>query len=100
VFIVEGRVRVHRTAILGETELHAGDALGTLSLVVEGPRMTSAETLSRTRLLRLRADAFRRVAAEAPTAACALLEALVREAAHALRAQADALMVDRNRASD
>jgi len=100
VFIVAGRVRIHRDAILGESELGPGDALGTLSLVVDGPRMTSAETLSRTRLLRLRADAFRRVAAEAPAVACVLFEALVCEAAHALRTQAEALLVDRDRPSD
>ena len=99
-FIVSGRVRVHREEIPGETELGAGDALGTLSLVLDGPRMTSAETLSRASLLRLRSDAFRRIAAETPAAACCLLEALVREAAHALRAQADARTVDPDRRND
>jgi CRP-like cAMP-binding protein len=84
-FIAEGRVRVYSDGIRGEAEVGAGDALGTLSVVDGGPRMANAETLSRTRLCRLRSDAFRNLMASEPTVACRLLEGMVRESARALR---------------
>jgi len=100
IFITRGRVRIHREEIRGDTEFGPGDALGALSLVVEGPRMTSAETLSRTGLLRLRVDAYRRFASEDPAAACRVLEALVCEAAQAMRDHVRIPPVDRTDASD
>jgi len=59
--------------------------LGTLSLVVDGPREATAETASRARIWRLSRAAYRRLTEVAPTAACRLLEAILREHAGAVR---------------
>lgn len=101
-FVAEGRIRVYTAEVGGEAELGAGDALGTLSIVDAGPRLASAETLSRTRLYRLRRGAFRNLVVSEPAVACTLLEGIVRESALALReeVQRGSAAVDPTQASD
>jgi CRP-like cAMP-binding protein len=86
-FIVSGRVRVHARRVGVGAEIGAGEVLGSLSLVVDGPREASAETLSRTRIWRLSRASFRRLLEVEPTAACRLLESIVCEYASAVRSQ-------------
>jgi CRP-like cAMP-binding protein len=66
-----------------------GTALGALSLVAEGRRESSARTATRTRLLILDRDGFRRLVDAAPRSACALLEAILVDCADAVRAGLD-----------
>jgi CRP-like cAMP-binding protein len=84
-FVAEGRVRVHSPRAGLDAELGEGEALGTLSLVVDGPREATAETVSRTRIWRLSRSAYRRLAEVAPTAACRLLEGILRDCAATVR---------------
>jgi CRP-like cAMP-binding protein len=84
-FVLSGRVRVHARRVGVGAELGPGEVLGTLSLVVDGPREASAETLSRTRVWRLGRASFRRLVEAEPKAACALLEAILSEYAGAVR---------------
>jgi len=101
-FIAEGRIRVHSADLAGEAEVGAGDTLGTLSIVDVGPRLATAETLSRTRLYRLRRSAFSNLMASEPGIACRLLEGIVRESAAALREEMRGApaKLDPTRASD
>jgi len=85
VWLDSGRVRVRREGLAQAAELGAGEALGTLSLVVDGPREATAETLSRVRVWHLRRSAYRRLVAAAPRTACRLVEAILREHAAAVR---------------
>jgi CRP-like cAMP-binding protein len=82
-FVAEGRVRVHVRGV--GVAFGPGEVLGTLSLVVDGPREASAETLSHTRVWRLSRNAYRRLVAAMPATACRLLEGIVREHAGAVR---------------
>jgi CRP-like cAMP-binding protein len=84
-FIVSGRVRIHARRVGVGAELGTGDVLGTLSLAVDGPREASAQTLSQARVWRLSRAAFRRLVETEPTAACRLLEGILREYAGAVR---------------
>jgi CRP-like cAMP-binding protein len=84
-FIVSGRVRIHAHRVGVGAELGTGDVLGTLSLAVDGPREASAQTLSQARVWRLSRAAFRRLVETEPTAACRLLEGILREYAGAVR---------------
>jgi CRP-like cAMP-binding protein len=84
-FVLSGRVRVHARRVGVGAEVGPGEVLGTLSLVVDGPREASAESLSRTRVWRLGRAAFRRLVEAEPKAACALLEAILSEYAGAVR---------------
>jgi CRP-like cAMP-binding protein len=84
-FIVSGRVRIHARRVGVGAELSTGDVLGTLSLAVDGPREASAQTLSQARVWRLSRAAFRRLVETEPTAACRLLEGILREYAGAVR---------------
>ena len=84
-FVAEGRVRVHSSRAGLDAEFGAGEALGTLSLVVEGPREATAETLSPTRIWRLSRSGYRHLAEVAPAAACRLLEGILREYAGTVR---------------
>ena len=84
-FVAEGRVRVHSFRAGLDAEFGAGEALGTLSLVVDGPREATAETLSRARVWRLSRGAYRRLSEVAPATACRLLEGVLREYAGAVR---------------
>lgn len=84
-FIVSGRVRVHARRVGVGTEIGAGDVLGMLSLVLDGPREASAETSSHARIWRLSRSAFRRLVETEPTAACRLLEGILCEYAGAVR---------------
>jgi len=84
-FVAEGRVRVHSRRAGLEAEFGAGEALGTLSLVVDGPREATAETASPARIWRLSRAAYRHLTEVAPAAACRLLEAILREYAGAVR---------------
>jgi len=86
-FVVSGRVRVHARRVGVGAEIGPGEVLGTLSLVVDGPREASAETLSHARIWRLSRAGFRRLLEVEPTAACRLLESIVCEYASAVRNQ-------------
>ena len=84
-FVVEGRVRVHSSRAGLDAECCVGEALGTLSLVLDGPREATAETLSPARIWRLSRSAYRHLAEVAPAAACRLLEGILREYAGSVR---------------
>lgn len=85
VLLLEGRVRVASRRAPEAAELGPGAALGAFSLVEAGLREARVETLSRSRLLVLRRDAYERLAAESPGAACRLLEGILRDTASLLR---------------
>jgi len=85
VFIVSGRVRVDARRVGVGADLGPGDVLGTLSLVVDGPREASAQTLSQVRVWRLSRRSFRRLVETDPAAACRLLEGILHEYAGAVR---------------
>lgn len=86
VLLVEGRVRVaSQRAPEAAAELGPGTALGAFSLVERGLREARVETLSRSRLLVLRRDAYEQLAVDAPSAACQLLEGILRDTASLLR---------------
>ena len=84
-FIVAGRVRVDARRVGVGAEIGPGEVLGMLSLVVDGPREASAQTLSHARVWRLSRAAFRRLVEAEPAAACRLLEGILREYAGAVR---------------
>jgi CRP-like cAMP-binding protein len=84
-FVAEGRVRVHSPRTGLDAEFGVGEAMGTLSLVVDGPREATAETVSRARIWRLSRSAYRRLVEAAPTAACRLLEGILRDCAGTVR---------------
>ena len=84
-FVAEGSVRVHSPRAGLDAEFGAGEALGTLSLVVDGPREANAETASPARIWRLSRGAYRHLAEVAPAAACRLLEGILREYAGTVR---------------
>jgi NTE family protein len=84
-FVAEGRVRVHSSRAGLDAEFGVGEALGTLSLVVDGPREATAETLSPARIWRLSRSAYRHLAEVAPAVACRLLEGILREYAGTVR---------------
>jgi len=84
-FVAAGSVRVRAEGTPAVADFGAGEVLGTLSLVIDGPREASAETSSRTTLWRLSRSAYRRLVANEPAAACRLLESIVCEYAGAVR---------------
>jgi CRP/FNR family transcriptional regulator len=84
-FVAEGRVRVHSPRAGLDAEFGVGEALGTLSLVVDGPREATAETVSPARIWRLSRSAYRRLAEVAPAAACRLIEGILRDCAGTVR---------------
>lgn len=103
--VAEGRVRVRSRRSAEAAELGAGAALGAFSLALRGVREARAETTSRSRLLLLRRDAYERLAASAPAAACRLLEGVIADTASLLRselepADAHGASVDRGRDTD
>ena len=65
-FVAAGGVRVRAEGIEAAADFGAGEVLGTLSLVIDGPREASAETLSRTTLWRLSRSGYRRLAEGEP----------------------------------
>lgn len=85
VWLEAGRVRVKREGLEQAAELGAGEAVGTLSLVVDGRREATAETLSRARVWQLRRGGYERLVATAPRTACRLVEAILRAHADAVR---------------
>ena len=85
VWLGSGRVRVHRSGLGQAAELASGEVLGTLALVVDGPREASAETLSRVRIWRLSRSAYRRLVAAAPRTAGHLVEVILRAYADSVR---------------
>jgi CRP-like cAMP-binding protein len=89
-FVAEGRVRVRTPWAPGDAEFGAGEVLGTLSLVVDGPREATAETLSRARIWRLSRSAYRRLVDSEPATACRLLEGILREYAGVVRREVGA----------
>jgi len=84
-FVAEGRVRVHTPRFGVDAQCGAGEVRGTLSLVVDGPREATAETLSPARIWRLSRSAYQRLAAAEPTTARRLLEGILREYAGTVR---------------
>ena len=91
VLVVEGRFRLEsrRVGVLGTA--HPGQALGAASLVAIGPREASAVAETTSRVLLLRRSAFRRLALDAPGAACRLAEAVAAELAALVRAELDTI---------
>jgi NTE family protein len=85
VLVAEGRVRVACRHTGEQAELGPGASLGAFSLAVQGVREARAETASRSRLLLLRRDAYESLAADAPRAACRLMEGVVADTAQLLR---------------
>jgi len=101
--VADGRVALSSESHAAHGEFGPGESLGANSLVSEGRRAARAETLSRTRVLRLGRDAFRGFADAQPRAACRLLEALLREQSrvtHEALQRISAPPVDRPAAGD
>ena len=92
VLLVEGRVRLEsqRAGELGS--VGPGSALGAVSLVTVGPREASAIAESACSIFLLRRSTFRRLADDAPRAACRVAEAIARETAAFLRAGLEPLV--------
>ena len=92
VLLVEGRLRLEsqRAGELGS--LGPGSALGAVSLVAVGPREASAIAESACSIYLLRRSTFRRLADDAPRAACRLAEAIARESAALLRSGIEVLV--------
>jgi CRP-like cAMP-binding protein len=76
----------------------SGDALGSLSLVAVGPREATAVASDRARLWLLSRESFRRLAYDAPRAACRILEAALVDFSGAVREELDRFAGPRSRA--
>jgi CRP-like cAMP-binding protein len=76
----------------------AGEALGSLSLVTVGPREVTAVASDPSRLWLLSRESFRRLAYDAPRAACRILEAALADFAGAVRDELDRFAEPRSRA--
>ncbi|HEY8156870.1 MAG TPA: cyclic nucleotide-binding domain-containing protein [Myxococcota bacterium] len=101
--VADGRIALSSEAHAARGEFGPGETFGAISLVSEGRRAARAETLSRSRVLRLGRDAFRRFSDAQPRAACRVLEALLREQSritHEAAARMSAAPVDRPAAGD
>ena len=85
-FVRSGAIRLSSSRAGEQVEVGPGSALGAFSLVDAGPREVSATALRDAELLVLRRSAFRRFRDDEPRAACALLEAILRESARLGRA--------------
>ena len=99
VLVVEGRVRLESSRAGELGSVGPGTALGAVSLVAVGPREASAVADSACCVLLLRRSTFRRLADDAPRAACRLAEAIACDAAALLRAGLEPLVrnaVDRS----
>jgi CRP-like cAMP-binding protein len=76
----------------------AGDTLGSISLVAVGPREATAVAREASRLWLLSRESFRRLAYDAPRAACRILEAALADFAGAVRDELDRFAGPRSRA--
>lgn len=85
-----------RVGALGQAA--PGDALGSLSLVAVGTREATAVASDRARLWLLSRESFRRLAYDAPRAACRILEAALVDFAGAVREELDRFAGPRSRA--
>ena len=92
VLLVEGRVRLESQRVGELGSVGPGSALGAVSLVTVGPREASAIAESACSVYLLRRSTFRRLANDAPRAACRLAEAIARETAAFLRAGLEPLV--------
>jgi CRP-like cAMP-binding protein len=88
----EGLVLVERGALelssarAGELgQLSEGECLGAVSLVAVGPREATAVAAGETRVWVLSRESFRRLAEDAPRAACRILEGALADLAGAVR---------------
>ncbi|MBW2274937.1 MAG: cyclic nucleotide-binding domain-containing protein [Deltaproteobacteria bacterium] len=89
VLIVSGSVRLIGARGDTEVRLRGGEHLGALSIFVIGARESSATAESECDLLLLSRMAFRRLADDAPRAACRLAEAVIGDLAGLLRRDLD-----------
>lgn len=96
--VLEGRIRLSSARRHADGELGPGSTIGALSIVVEGPRESTARTRSSCRLLRLSRAGFESLRVSDPQVACKLLEGIVRESAVFTR-DALAHLVDRSAGS-
>jgi CRP-like cAMP-binding protein len=94
----EGLVLVERGALelssarAGELgQVAEGDSLGAVSLIAVGPREVTAVAAAGTRVWVLSRESFRRLAEDAPRAACRILEGALADLAGALREGLDRL---------
>jgi CRP-like cAMP-binding protein len=92
VLLVEGRVRLESQRVGELGSVGPGSALGAVSLVTVGPREASAIAESACSIFLLRRSTFRRLADDAPRAACRVAEAIARETAAFLRAGLEPLV--------
>ena len=80
--ILEGEVRVFSKQKNGEVlflrMLQAGDALGEVALLTEGPRSASAEAVKETLLLKISAASLQKLIASEPALAAQFLDHLAR----------------------
>jgi len=89
-YLVEsGSLRISSEADGSIGLLCAGASLGTVSVIIVGKRQASAIAESDCKLLVLTRGSFRRLADDAPRAACRLVEAIASELATSLRANLD-----------
>lgn len=76
----------------------AGETLGAVSLVAVGPREATAVAREAARVWLLSRESFRRLAYDAPRAACRMLEGSLAELAGAVREELDRFAGPRSRA--
>jgi CRP-like cAMP-binding protein len=88
----EGLVLVEKGALLLSSrragalgQLAAGETLGAVSLVTVGPREATAVASGATHVAVLSRESFRRLADDAPRAACRMLEVALSDLASAVR---------------
>ncbi len=91
VFVASGSLKLERRRVGTVGTLAAGAWLGGASLVTLGAREATCTALEPTRVLELDRSAFRRLAVDAPRAACRLLEAVAAQIAEAARAALDSV---------
>jgi CRP-like cAMP-binding protein len=83
--VLSGQLRVERDAGALRGSVGPGTVLGALSLVAPGPREASAVAERASRVLWLPRSAYRRVAEDAPRAACRFLEHVLADLVALLR---------------
>jgi len=100
VLVASGRLRTEsaRAGALGAAG--PGSAFGALSLVSVGRREVTATADGAGRVLVLRRASFRRLADDAPRAACRLAEAIAADLASLVRDQLDAVVAAVDRPAD
>jgi CRP-like cAMP-binding protein len=91
VFVESGVLKVERRFVGTVGTLGAGEVLGGAALVLPGVREATCTAVEPACVLELDRAAFRRLVADAPHAACRLLESVAAQIAEAARAALDSV---------